>query len=311
MQYRKLGNTGLNVSALSFGASSLGSVFKPIDEDQGIRTVHAALDQGINLIDVSPYYGLTKAETVLGKALASASVPRDRYILSSKAGRYGEDTFDFSEARIVRSVDESLARLKTDYLDILHLHDIEFVPLGPVLEESIPTLQKLKQQGKIRFFGITGFPLKVFQTVLSQTSVDVIISYCQYSLNNNRLLELLPLLAQKGVGLINASPISMGLLSRQGAPNWHPATEEIKEACRRAAAYCDERGADLSKLAIQYAVHNAQIPTTLVGTANPANIEKNIAWIDEPIDLDLFQEVQERLRSIHNFIWSVGLPENN
>lgn len=311
MQYRKLGNTGLNVSALSFGASSLGSVFKPVDEGQGIRTVHAALEQGINLIDVSPYYGLTKAETVLGKALASASVPRDRYILSSKAGRYGEDAFDFSEARIVRSVDESLARLKTDYLDILHLHDIEFVPLGPILEESIPALRKLKQQGKIRYFGVTGFPLKIFQTVLSQTSVDVIISYCHYSLNNNRLLGLLPLLEQKGVGLINASPIAMGLLSRQGAPDWHPATEEIKAACRRAAAYCDERGADLSKLAVQYAVHNPRIPTTLVGTANPANIEKNIAWASEPIDLDLFQEVQERLRPIHNLTWPVGLPENN
>ncbi len=311
MQYRKLGNTGLNVSALSFGASSLGSVFKQIDEGDGIRTVHAALDQGINLIDVSPYYGLTKAETVLGKALASAPTTRDRYILSSKAGRYGENTFDFSEARIVRSVDESLARLKTDYLDIFNLHDIEFVPLGPILEESIPTLQKLKQQGKIRFFGITGFPLKIFQTVLSQTSVDVIISYCHYSLNNNRLLDLLPLLAQKGVGLINASPISMGLLSRQGTPDWHPATKEIKEVCRQTAAYCSERGADLSKLAIQYAVHNAQIPTTLVGTANPANIAKNIAWIEESIDLDLFQEVQERLRPIHNFTWPVGLPENN
>lgn len=311
MQYRKLGRTGLNVSALSFGASSLGSVFKPVDESQGIRTVHAALDQGINLIDVSPYYGLTKAETVLGKALASASLPRDRYLLSSKAGRYGEDTFDFSEARIVRSVDESLARLKTDYLDILHLHDIEYVPLGPILEESIPALQKLKQQGKIRFYGVTGFPLNIFRTVLSQTNVDVIVSYCHYSLNNNRLLDLLPLLEQKGVGLINASPISMGLLSRQGPPDWHPATEEIKEACRRTAAYCGERGADLSKLAVQYAVHNPRIPTTLVGTANPDNIAKNIAWIEEPIDLDLLREVQERLRPIHNLTWPVGLPENN
>lgn len=311
MQYRALGNTGLNVSALSFGASSLGSVFKPVDEGEGIRTVHAALDRGINLIDVSPYYGLTKAETVLGKALASAPVTRDRYVLSSKAGRYGENVFDFSEARIVRSVDESLARLKTDYLDILHLHDIEYVPLGPIVEESIPALQKLKRQGKIRFIGITGFPLKIFQTVLSQTSVDVIISYCHYALNNNRLLELLPLLQEKGVGLINASPISMGLLSRQGPPDWHPATEEIKQVCRQTAAYCQARGADLPGLAIQYAVHNAQIPTTLVGTANPANLARNIAWMDEPIDLDLFREVQERLRPIHNQSWPVGLPENN
>ncbi|WP_337100953.1 aldo/keto reductase [Paenibacillus sp. YIM B09110] len=301
MQYRALGNTGLNVSALSFGASSLGSVFKNIDEKEGIRTVHEALDQGINLIDVSPYYGLTKAETVLGKALQT--VQRDRFILSTKAGRYGENEFDFSADRIFRSVEESLARLNTDYIDILHLHDIEFGNIDQIIEESIPALQKLKEQGKIRFTGITGFPLIIFRSVLEQTQVDAIISYCHYSLNNNRLTELLPLLQEKGVGLINASPISMGLLSRQGPPDWHPATEEIKRACLAAAQLCQERGKDLSKLAIQYAIANPAIPTTLVGTANPANIVKNVSWVNEPIDLDLFQDVQQLLRPIHNLSW--------
>ncbi|MDQ0115698.1 aldo/keto reductase [Paenibacillus harenae] len=301
MQYRALGNTGLNVSALSFGASSLGSVFKNIDEKEGIRTVHEALDLGINLIDVSPYYGLTKAESVLGKALKT--VQRDRFILSTKAGRYGENEFDFSADRIFRSVEESLDRLNTDYIDILHLHDIEFGNLDQIIKESIPALQKLKEQGKIRFTGITGFPLHIFPAVLEQIHVDAIISYCHYSLNNNRLLELLPLLQEKGVGLINASPISMGLLSKQGPPDWHPATEEIKSACLAAAKLCQERGKDLSKLAIQYSVANPTIPTTLVGTANPDNIMKNAAWINEPIDLDLFQDVQHILRPILNRSW--------
>src|SRR5437763_17112478 len=106
MEYRPLGNTGLQVSALGYGASPLGSVFRPIDEAEGIRTVHLALDLGINFIDVSPYYGLTKAETVLGKALAT--VPRDRFTLATKVGRYGENDFDFSAARVMASVDESL-----------------------------------------------------------------------------------------------------------------------------------------------------------------------------------------------------------
>lgn len=122
MQYRTLGATGLKVSVLSYGASSLGSVFRKIDPAEGIRTVHTAVDRGINLIDVSPYYGLTKAETVLGQALQD--IPRDKVILSSKAGRYGENEFDFSYERIMQSVEESLQRLHTDYLDILLLHDI-------------------------------------------------------------------------------------------------------------------------------------------------------------------------------------------
>lgn len=124
MRYRTLVNTNLEVSILSYGASSLGSVFGKIDENEGMRVVYRAVDLGINLIDVSPYYGLTKAEKVLGQAVRQ--IPRGKIILSTKAGRYGENNFDFSAERINRSVDESLSRLKTDYIDILHLHDVEF-----------------------------------------------------------------------------------------------------------------------------------------------------------------------------------------
>ena len=110
MQYRLLGQTGLNVSILSFGASSLGGAFRDIDEQEGVRTVHKALELGINFIDVSPYYGLTKAETVLGRALVG--IPREAYFLATKCGRYGSNIcdFDFSATRVIRSVDESLAR---------------------------------------------------------------------------------------------------------------------------------------------------------------------------------------------------------
>lgn len=185
MKYRKLGNTGLEVSVLSYGASSLGSVFRDVPKEEGIRTVHTALDMGINLIDVSPYYGLTKAETVLGESLQT--VPRDRYILSTKAGRYGQDEFDFSRERIIRSAEESMGRLGTDYLDILLLHDIEFGSLEQVMEEGIPALEELKQSGKIRYSGVTGLPLPIFETVLSRTALDVILSYCHYSLNDTTL----------------------------------------------------------------------------------------------------------------------------
>jgi len=309
MKYRLLGKTGLKVSALSFGASSLGSVFKSIDEKEGIRTVHAALDAGINLIDVSPYYGLTKAETVLGKALIN--IPRDRYLLSTKAGRYGEDEFDFSAQRITASVEESLRRLNVDYVDFLQLHDIEFGSLSQIIQESLPALQKLKEQGKIRYAGITGYPLRIFNTVLKSADVDVILSYCRYALNDSSLAELLPQLKARGVGLMNASPLSMGLLSRQGAPSWHPADDVIKKACRQAAQYCDSHGLDLSKLAIQYALANEEIPTTLVGTANPNHLAKNIAWLEEPVDQEALSEVLHILQPIHNRSWVVGRPENN
>lgn len=308
MKYRKLGNTGLEVSILGYGASPLGSVFREIDESEGIRTVHEALDLGINLIDVSPYYGLTRAETVLGKALRD--VPRDRYILSTKAGRYDEDSFDFSADRIFRSVEESMKRLHVDYIDILHLHDIEFGDLEQIIEESIPALERLKEQGKIRFYGVTGLPLKVFEKVLDRVHVDAIISYCHYSLNDTSLADMLPYFQEKGTGVINASPLSMGLLSERGAPDWHPADEEIRKYCKMAADFCAEQGENIAKLALQFSVSNENIPTTLTGTANPVNIRNNVKWIGEPMDEQLLKEVQNILQPIMNKTWPSGREEN-
>jgi aryl-alcohol dehydrogenase-like predicted oxidoreductase len=309
MEYRPLGKTGLVVSTLSYGASSLGSVFRSIDESEGISAVHTALDLGINFIDVSPYYGLTKAETVLGKALKG--IPRDKYYLATKLGRYGEDEFDFSTQRITSSVDESLARLGVDYLDLIQCHDIEFVSLDQIVNESIPALRKLQEQGKVRLVGITGLPINTFRYVLDRTEVDTILSYCHYSLNDTALLDLVPYLKERGVGIINASPLSMGLLSNRGSPDWHPAPEVIKETCAQAAAFCREQGVDIAQLAIQFSVSNPDLPTTLVGTANPNNIEKNARWTEDPIDQALLAEVLKILEPIHNRTWPQGRLENN
>lgn len=309
MRYRALGKTGLDVSVLSFGASSLGSVFRQTDDAEATRTVHAAIDSGINYMDVSPYYGATKAEAVLGTAIGQLS--RDRFYLSTKAGRYGVDDFDFSRARIESSLEDSLRRLNTDYVDVLYLHDIEFVHPDIIVEEAIPALNRLKQQGKIRFTGICGLPLALFEHMLPKAQVDAIISYCHYSLNDNSLLQLLPLIDTFGVGLVNASPISMGLLSTRGTPDWHLASPELKATCLRAAQLVADRGEDIAKLAIQYSTHHERIPTTLVSTANPANIQRNALWTDEPMDMDLLNEVLDILRPIHNHTWVSGLPQYN
>ena len=309
MRYRKLGRTGLDVSILSFGASSLGSVFRETDERESIRAVHAALDAGINYIDVSPYYGLTKAETVLGKAIRE--IPRDRFLLSTKAGRYGADEFDFSYNRILTSIDESLARLHTDYVDLFFLHDIEFVPADIILEEAVPAALRLKEQGKIRFWGFSGLPLQMFEKLLQKTEPDVVLSYCHYSLNDTSLLGLLPELEARGIGLVNASPLSMGLLSLRGAPGWHPAPPELKAVCRKAAEFCAARGTDIAKLAVQFSTANERIPTTLVSTANPDNIAKNARWVEEPIDEELLRDVLKLLEPVRNVTWVSGRPEYN
>ena len=311
MEYRTLGNTGLKVSALSFGASSLGGVFRDVALDEATRAVHVSLDLGINFIDVSPYYALTKAETVLGAALKG--VRRDRYLLATKVGRYGHTIadFDFSAKRVTASVDESLARIGVDHIDVIQCHDIEFGDLDQVISETLPALRKLQQSGKVRFVGITGLPLKVFRYVAERASIDTILSYCHYELNDTGLLDLVPYLKGKGVGVISASPLGMGLLSTRGTPDWHPAPALVKETCAKAAAHCRARGASIEKLAVQFAVAQPEIATTLVGSASPDNMRRNVQWIGEPIDPQLLGDVLAILKPIHNLTWPSGRPENN
>lgn len=310
MEYRELGKTGMKVSALSFGASSLGGgIFRQVEESEALRTVAAALERGINFIDVSPFYGLTRAETVLGKGLRS--VDRGSYYLATKVGRYGDAEFDFSASRVLDSVDESLTRLGVDYVDIIQAHDIEYSDLTQVIEETIPALRQVQEAGKARFIGVTGYPLTVFQSVLNHTNVDTILSYNHYSLNDTTLLDLLPIFEKNGVGVINASPLSQGLLTIRGAPAWHPAPANVQRICMKAAVYCKQEGSDLAKLAVQFSARNPQIATTLVGTADAGNLRRNLDWIEEPFDEALAAEVKQILSPIQNQTWVVGRPENN
>ena len=312
MEYRKLGNTGLEVSALSFGASSLGGVFHDIDEGRAVDTVAVALDGGMNLIDVSPYYGHYKAETVLGKALRH--LPRDRYILSTKVGRYGRDgvnTWDYSGRRAQESVYESMDRLGVDHIDLIHVHDIEFqagLPGGlqKVVEETLPALVELKEKGIVSHVGITDLQLANLRWVVDHSpkgTVETVLNFCHYCLCDDALADHLDYFEQHGIGLINASPLSMGLLSSRGAPVWHPAPQPLVEVCRRATEYCAQKGYPIEKLAMQFAVSNPRVPTTLFSSANPDNVRRNLEYISEPIDWQLVREVQDIIGPARRMTW--------
>lgn len=311
MEYRTLGKTGLKVSKLAFGGSSLGSVFRSVAEKDGIRAVHTALDHGINLIDTAPYYGATKAETVLGKALKG--VPRDRYLLATKVARFGPEIgdFDFSAARVFSSIEESLQRLGVDHVDFIQVHDMEFGNIDRIVTETIPALREAQRQGKARFVGITCLPVRLFREVMDRIDVDQIQSYCHYCLNDTALADILPYLGEKQVGIFNSAPLAMRLLTREGPPSWHPAPADVTAKCAEAAAFCSSQGADLAKLALQFSVANPDIHTTVVGTASPERILENIRQIDDPLDPALLSKVQEILRPIHNVTWPSGRPENN
>lgn len=315
IELRELGNTGLKLSCVGFGASPLGNVFGPVSEDDAIASVREAFRRGINYFDTSPYYGGTLSEKVLGITLKALGVPRHEYVVSTKCGRYVEG-FDFSADRVTRSIDESLARLQLDYVDILQCHDIEFGSLDQVVNETIPALQKLKEAGKVRFIGITGLPLEIFTYVLDRVppgTVDVILSYCHYSINDSTLEDLLPYLKSKGVGIITASPLAMGLLTESGPPSWHPAPPELKAACQAAAAYCKEKGKNISKLAMQYSLSNKEISSVLVGMNSVRQVEENVtAALDLETagkDEETLSELEAILKPVKNQTWPSGIQQ--
>ncbi|MEL7497336.1 MAG: aldo/keto reductase [Planctomycetota bacterium] len=309
MKKRPLGNTGLDLTILGFGASSMGAEFRSVDIQESLKSVRTALDRGMNVVDTSPYYGRGQSEVLLGYALAD--VPRDSYVLCTKLGRYAPEHFDFSSRRVEESIDISLERMRTDYLDIVLCHDPEYVDLQYLVDETIPALRRIKEQGKVRFIGMSGYPMKIFREVLAQADLDVILSYNHYTLQNTMLADEADWLKAKGVGIMNAAPFSARLLTTAPLPEWHKATPKVREICKKAAEHCTNAGSDIAKLAVQYSIANEDFATCITGSANPNRVGQWCDWIDEPIDESLLAEVLEILKPIHNWFYIEGRPENN
>jgi aryl-alcohol dehydrogenase-like predicted oxidoreductase len=264
----------------------------------------------MNLIDTSPFYGRGMSEVLLGVALKT--VPRDDYLLCTKLGRYDLAHFDFSARRVAESVDVSLHRLGTDHLDIILCHDVEFVPLQRIVAETLPALRKIQQAGKVRFIGFSGYPQKIFRFICDQARVDCVLNYNQYTLQNTRFAdETIPFLQEKGIGVMSAGPFSARLLTDAPLPAWLKEPEEVKAAARRAADLCRSRGGSLAKLALQFALANPAIATTVAGSANPANIRAWARWAAEPLDAELLRDVQAIFAPVRNVGHAEGLPENN
>lgn len=308
MEYRKLGKTDLEVSILGYGASPLGNEFGEIDVAEGERAVDFAIDHGINYFDVAPYYGRTLAEERLGKALEGK---RDKVVLATKCCRDDLDGFDFSAERVAESIEESLRRLRTDYVDLFQVHDIEFGDRRQIIEETVLAARKVQQSGKARYVGITGFPLKMLRDVASQAPVDTILSYARYNLMVTDLDDILrPFAQQHGIGLINASPLHLRILTEKGPPEWHMAPDEIKEAGAKVAQLCRSEGVDVADVALRFCFAYPHVASTLVGMSKQRHVERNLRALDGEIDPGLMKRIQTIIEPVKNRIWPTGRPEN-
>jgi L-galactose dehydrogenase len=308
MLYRALGKTGLSVSRIGFGASPLGDVFGRTDPAEGVKAVHRAIDLGINFVDVSPYYGNTLAEERLGKALVGL---RSKVVLATKCGRYGPESFDFSAGRIRRSIDESLVRLQTDYVDLFQAHDIEFSDFDQFVSETLPALREIQRSGKARYIGITGYPLRMLVAVAERERVDTILSYCHYNLLVTDVDAcLVPFTRAKGIGLINASPLHMGLLSGSEVPEWHPAPMKVRRAAVEVAELCREHGFNPAVVALSFCIRHPYIASTLVGMSTREEVDTNVKALDFELSPTFVANIEEVVAPAKDILWPSGRDEN-
>lgn len=263
MKYRLLGNTGLKLSIIGLGGSGYGNVYGRYDENVAIRGVRYALDRGVNYIDTAPWYGQGVSEKFLGKALHG--VERGKFFIGTKVGRYERDIqamFDFSGKKVVQSAEESLRRLNLEHVDVLQIHDVEFASsVDLLINETIPALKTLQDRGLCRYIGITGYSLPAIKEIVrtSEVNIDSVLSYCRLTLNDSSLVADFDFFDKMKVGVINASPLSMGLLVPESLQPWHPASDEIKLACSKAVEYCREEGVDISRIALHYSTNFDQV----------------------------------------------------
>lgn len=304
MTYKKLGLTDMMVSPVGIGGCVVGGVYPDKGGlDEIFECVDEALRSGVNYIDTSPFYGEGKSEEVLGQALRR--VPRHTYYIGTKVGRYAADwkkAFDFGEERILEEFEKSLQRLQLSYVDLIQIHDFEFCQ-DPVriAKETLPVLQKIVASGKARYIGITGYPLEEFHKVLDITDVkvDAVLSYARNIFVDMSLQDHIPYFAGKSIGIINASPTGMGLLTNNGPPVWHPASNQLKAICAAAGAYCSSRGVELGKLSVHHNLPSKtlDVATTLLGVGNMEILRLNMAVVMDGLtktEEEVLKEVVEK-----------------
>ncbi|KAH0949765.1 hypothetical protein HN011_005013 [Eciton burchellii] len=311
MRYKRLGKTDLIVSELSFGTGPLGCHYGTYDEADAIEAVRQAIKRGVNYIDTAPWYGQGRSETILGKALRG--IPRQAYYIATKIGRYEldyENMFDFTIEKTRKSLKKSLELLGVNYVDVIQVHDIEFAPsLDIIITQTLPELSKQVADGRARYIGITGYPISILKECIerSNTNISIILSYARLTLIDDALLQYIPFFKKRDIGIINAAIVSMGLLTNDGPPIWHPAFDEIKKQCAYAVQYCKDHDMELCKLAIWHSVQYADVNTNLVGIQTTKQLEMNMDVLRNGIterEKALLQEIQEKfLSKVKNQHW--------
>lgn len=292
---RRLGRTRLEIPALSLGGAGIGGGYGPVPEQESIATVHYALEHGIRYIDTSPLYG--DSERRIGLALSG--VPRADYLLSTKTGTHPDRRGDYSWDGTLWSVENSLRLLKTDYVDLLLVHDprdeadMETI-FGP--NGAVEALEYLKAQGVIGAIGLGQRDHAWHRRAILSGRIDAILTYNDYHpLRTTALTDgLLALAQQHDVGVLNGSPLAHGLLNGEDPtlPNrvmQQPAPDV--EKAHRLYLWCRANQRSMLSIVLQFCLSQPLIAATLTGAKSVAELSQNLAACTEPLPESVWQEL--------------------
>lgn len=291
-----------NIPKLSFGCASFGNknAYGKINQSQANLLVYDAIYKyNIRYFDTSQYYG--NSEIILGNALDG--INRDEYFIGTKVGRLDEIT-SFSAKFIKDSVLRSLTNLQLSYIDLVQLHDVEFGDINQIINEGLPQLQTLKEEGIIKNIGITGLHLDILDDIIEKYDgkIDAVLTYCNYGLNydiegNNKLSKninkYITKWKQKGIFIIQGGFTSMGLFTNKKLPNWHPCDSKTRKTCNKVKKICEKYNKSITKVAFQYLFNMDDISTLLVGPNNIVELDNYSCWVQsaEFLNKDLINEI--------------------
>ena len=290
---RRLGRTELEVTCLGMGGAGVGR--GDVTDDEAIEAVHRAITLGINYLDTAPLYG--ESERRVGLALADGW--REKIYLATKIGTHPEWRGDFSASGTRRSVENSLRLLGTDYLDVCLVHDPD--SMDPVVAKggAFDELQRMREEGLLKFIGL-GVRQHEFHKIAIETGVvDVILTYLDYTLLSQTANDwLLPLATENDIGVINGSPIAMGLLSGiepdVSVDRMHLSTSDAEKA-HRLWQWATDNNLNVLNLAIQFCFRQPRIAMNLTGSRNATEVEQNFAAATTPVSDDVWEQLQQFL----------------
>ncbi|OKL38561.1 aldo/keto reductase [Pontibacter flavimaris] len=289
MKYKQLGKSDLSISEVSFGCMSLQG-----DENESIKLLHQALDKGITYFDTADLYDKGKNEETVGRAFKGM---RDKVIIGTKVGnqwRPDGSGWDWNPSKtyILQAVEQSLKRLQTDYIDLYQLHG---GTIDDPIDETIEAFEQLKQQGKIRHYGISSIRPNVIQEYVRRSNIASVM--LQYSLLDRRAEEkVLELLQQNNIGVLARGSLAQGLLAGKPAKSYLNYTlEEVQQAAK---AVTEVAGASrkASETAVRFTLHHPAVTSAVMGIRTKQQLEEALhAASAEPLDQAEVRQLEEVL----------------